>query len=210
MLHDFRRNFALAQIRRIRGRHLHADVFRKRFKLRFRRSGFVRVELYHYADSAGRMDIGRHHAVKAGEAANLDVLADGEDLLAQQFRHGHLGADGFDVHQGIDIRRFFRQHGIGAGFHERAEIGIFRNKIGLGIDLDDHTGLAVGRHFGVRNAFGRDAAGFLRGSRQTLFAQEVDGRVHVTVGCRQRFFAIHHAAAGFFAQRSNIFRCKIH
>ena len=144
------------------------------------------------------MDVARHHALadfERSRAAQRHVLADGRNRVGDRALDGDIAdlrrLDLLDV--GADLERDLRDH-----LDQSLELLVARDEVGLGIHLD-HDALGARGH-GADQAFGRDAAGLLRGLRQALLAQPVDRRFHVAVVFGQRLLAIHHADAGRLAQ----------
>ena len=82
--------------------------------------------------------------------------------------------------------------------HQRLEIIVASDEVGLGIDLDNDADIVLDGD--ADKPFGRDASALLGGFSQALLAQPVDRRLDVAVGLAQRVLAIHHARAGLFAQ----------
>ncbi len=75
---------------------------------------------------------------------------------------------------------------------------VARDEIGLGIDFD-HGALRA-RRGNADQTFGGDAAGLLRGLRQTLLTEPIHRRFDVAVVLGQRLLAVHHAGAGLLAK----------
>ena len=149
-----------------------------------------------------------HAAVKAGKAADLDVLADDQDLLLEHLLHSQAGLAVGEGHEGLHVHRTPLGHHIAHVLGELFELVVLCHEVGLSVDL--HQGSAVGEHFGIRHALGSDAAGLLLGSSQALLPQELNGLVHVAVGLCQCFLAVQHAHASHLAQRFYISSSKCH
>ena len=156
------------------------------------------------------MDVRGDSALIAGKAADFDVLADGEDLLLQQGVHSLLGAGSLAGQQGFHVGGVLLDNGVSAGLDKGLEVGVLGDKVGLGVDLDDHAHLAVLADSGESHALGGDAASLLHGSGQALLAQEVNGLFHIALGSGEGLLAIYHAAAGLLTKGGDVFRGKIH
>jgi len=105
-----------------------------------------------------------------------------------------MGAlDGF----GLDERALVERNRRNAA-HERLEIIVAGDEIGLGIDLDDDAEIGLHRH--RDEAVRRDAAALLGRLGEALLAQPVDGRLDVAVGFVKGVLAVHHAGAGLLAK----------
>ena len=87
---------------------------------------------------------------------------------------------------------------FGDGAHQRLEVFVTGDEVGLGIDLDDDAA-GAGEH-DADQAFGSDAAALLGGLGQALLAQPVDRALDITGRLGQRVLAIHHAGAGLLAK----------
>ncbi len=95
------------------------------------------------------------------------------------------------------VRRMIERHRQHAA-HERLEIVVAGDEVGLGIDLDDDA--EIGLNGDADEALGRHAAALLGGLGEALLAQPVDGGLDVALGLVERVLAIHHAGAGLLAQ----------
>ena len=82
--------------------------------------------------------------------------------------------------------------------HQRLEVVVAGDEVGLGIDLDHDADIVLDRD--ADETLGRHAPALLGGLGQAFLAQPVDRRLDVAVGLVQRVLAIHHARAGLFAQ----------
>ena len=97
----------------------------------------------------------------------------------------------------IDLGRVVernRQHAA----HQRLEVVVAGDEVGLGIDLDDNADLVFDGD--PDQALGRHPAALLGRLGEALLAQPVDRGLDVAAGLAQRILAIHHARAGLFAQ----------
>ena len=95
-------------------------------------------QVHQNADLAAGMDIAHAGVLgEADEAADLQVLADGHDLLGHGLGHGQLGAGILAVHQGVHIGGVVIQNGLGDILDEIDEQRGLGSEVGLGIDLDD-------------------------------------------------------------------------
>ena len=167
----------------------------------------VNGKLHDNADTASGMDIGGHCTLVAGEAADLDVLADGENLVLQKGVNGHVAAVSFGGKQGLNVGGVFVNNGVGAGLDKGLELG---NEVGLGVDLDSYGNLAALADLCKGHTLGGNAPGLLHGSGKALLAQKVNSLLHVAFGLGQGFFAVHHAAAGLLTEFGYVFSGKIH
>ena len=146
------------------------------------------------------MDVGSHIAFIAGKASDLDVLADGLNLLGGQVSDGHFAAASFASQQSVYISRILLYNGLSAGVNECLEISVLCNEVGLSVYFDYNANLLSSVNICFYDTFSSDASSFFSSSSQTLFAQQLDCFFLVAVGFGQCFFAVHHAAAGDFTQ----------
>ncbi len=145
---------------------------------------------------------------EADEAADLQVLTDGHDLLGHGLGNGQLGAGILAVHQGVHIGGIIVQNHLGDVLdkgHEQVALGA---EVGLAVDL--HQGAHAVLHQSIGHTLGSDAAGLLGSLGQALFPQVLNSLVHVAVALGQGLLAVHHAHAGHLAQGLHISSSKRH
>ena len=147
---------------------------------------------------------------KAGEAADLQVLADGHDLLGQGLGDGQLAAGVLALEQGGHVGRVVVEDDLADVLDELLEQLALGAEVGLAVDLDDGGDAALGADAGIGHALGRDAAGLLRGLGKALLTQPVDCLVHIAVGGLERLLAVHHADVGHLTERFHILSGKSH
>ena len=153
------------------------------------------------------MHISGHDAFVTRKTADLNVLADGLDLLVQGLLHGLAVLHGTGQ-QGFHVGGVLLGHRLGGTLHEGLEGIVFGHEVGLGVDLDDHAHLGGLVDIGHDGALGGDAAGLFGDLGQALFAENINRFVHIALGFHQGLFAVHHAASGLFAERLYVFRSK--
>src|SRR3954452_20916334 len=90
------------------------------------------------------------------------------------------------------------QRKLAENLHKALEVLVARDKIRLGIDLDEGADRTSRRN--ADQPFRSDSPGFFCGGRQALLSQPVDRRFDIAVAIAQRPFAIHHPRASLFAQ----------
>ncbi len=199
----------LVQIGGVHGGDLHGQVLAQLDDLLVLLQAGGDLHVQQHADAAVHVVVGdAHAAVEAGEAADLDVLADGEDHLLQGLLHGQAGLAIGEGHQGLHVHGAPLAHHVAHVLDELHELVVLGHEVGLGVDL--HQGGAVGEDLGVSHALGGDAAGLLLGGGQALLPQELNSLVHVAVGLGQRLLAVQHAHAGHLAQGFYISSSKCH
>ena len=167
-------------------------------------------QVHQHADLAAHVDIGHIDALGiADEAADLDVLPDGEHLV---------GGDGGDGAVGAGVGHLLECGHIGGvlggddGGHvldKALEHLVLGHEVGLGVDLhhDAHASLIDD---GVGDALGGHLAGLLGLGGKALLTQPLDSLVLVAVSGGQRLLAVHHAHASHLAQGLYVFRGKSH
>ena len=155
------------------------------------------------------MDIGHADALgEAGEAADLDVLADDQDHFLLLLEDGQVRAVILAVHQSVQIGGSLGGHGGGHALDEVHKLLVLAHEVGFGVDLYHHAHAVD--HGGIGHALGGDAAGLLGGSGQALLPQVLHGLVHVAIGGGQGLLAVHHAHSGHFPQVLYVSSCKSH
>ena len=155
------------------------------------------------------MHIGNGGVVsEAGKAADLNVLADGHDLLLQNLGDGQVGAGVGAGLQSVHIGGVLsRDHG-GQVLHQIQESIGLGSEIGLGVDLDHNTHAIHNDSIG--DALGGNPARLLGGLGQALLPEPVDGGIHVAVGGLEGLLAVHHAHVGHFTELLNVLCGKSH
>ena len=134
------------------------------------------------------MQVGLDGAVEVRRATQFELLADlcrqiGDELLDR----GVAGLGGLQCVDVIGLRRRGRGHDlIGNGL----ELGVLRDEVGLGVELDQRAVL------GGDEALGSRALGALADILGALDAEQLDGLVEIAVGLDQRILGIEHASTG--------------
>ncbi|CAN4002999.1 Tyrosine recombinase XerC, partial [Dysosmobacter welbionis] len=162
-------------------------------------SGQVGLQVHQHTDLAAGVHIGHGDVLgEAGEAADLDVLADHQHHLLLLLGDGQVGADVLALHQRVQVGGSLLGHSGGHALDEVHELLVLAHEVGLGVDLDHHAHAVDDG--GIGHTLGGNAAGLLGGGGHALLAQPLHGLVHIAVGGGQRLLAIHHAHAGHLAQ----------
>ena len=148
--------------------------------------------------------------VEAGKAADLEVFADGHDLLRQNLGDLQLGAGVLALNQSRNVSGVVL-HDDGADIlDERNERSGARAEVGLAVDLDDGADAALVADSSVSHAFGGDTASLLGSLCKALFTEPLNSLVHVAVGLDEGLLAVHHTDVGHFTQFLNISSSKCH
>lgn len=178
---------------------------------------FIGRNFDHNADLAAHVDVGRHNAfgLIAGETANGDLLADGDGRIRNHVFDGlGLVVNELLLHQLVEVSRVRQRDVLRNSVREILEVVGVGNEVGFAVDFHQRAGAAAGRHVRHNSAFRRDTASLLGSLRKSLFAQPVNGLVHVAVGFDKRLLAVHHARVGTLAelldQSSSDIRHKVH
>ena len=145
---------------------------------------------------------------EADEAADLQVLTDGHDLLGHGLGNGQVGADILAVHQGIHIGGILLGDDLGDVLDEGHEQVALGAEVRLAVDLHHDAHTVLGQRVG--HTLGGDAAGLLGSLGQALLAQPLHGLIHIAVALDERLLAVHHAHAGHLAQGLYISSSKSH
>ena len=109
-------------------------------------------------------------AVNALKATDLNILADGQDLLLQQLGNGHLRAFRLQSKQSLYVGGRLVENGQRAGLDKSLKISVLRDKVGLGIDLDHNTCGVVVIGDCQGNTLGSNAVSLLSLLRQALLS----------------------------------------
>ena len=107
----------MAAICGVHGRNLHGDVLAQLGDL----VGLdaLNLQVDQHADLAAHVDVGHVHALGiADEAADLDVLADGQHLVGGDVGHGAVGAGVGAGLQGLHVGGILVGHDGGQVLHE--------------------------------------------------------------------------------------------
>ena len=145
---------------------------------------------------------------EADKTTDLQVLADGHDLLGHGLGNGQLGAGILAVHQSVHVSGIVLGNSLGDILDESHEEVGLGAEVGLAVDFHQSAHAVLGQSIG--HTLGSDAAGLLGSLGQTLLTQPLNSLVHIAVGLDERLLAIHHAHAGHLAQGLNISSSKSH
>ena len=144
------------------------------------------------------------------EAADLQVFADGHDLLGQDLGDLQIGARVLAFLDCLDVGGVVLQDDLADILDELNERSGLRAEVGLAVDLDDSADAALFADGSVCHTLGSDAVCLLGSLRQTLFAQPLDCLIHIAVGLGERLLAVHHTDVGHFTQFLDISSSKCH
>ena len=147
---------------------------------------------------------------EANEAADLQVLTDGHDLLGQDLSHGQLALGVLALEQRLDIGGGVGQNDLADVLHELLERLALGAEVGLAVDLNHSADTALGADAGIGHTLGGHTAGLLRGLGQALLTQPVNSLVHIAVAGLESLLAVHHADVGHLTQSLNILSGKSH
>ncbi len=152
------------------------------------------------------MDVGNGNPFDTLKAADLDILADREDALAEHLFNGSLTA--------ITGKELFHCSGIElddcfcGSFDEAHKLIVLSDKVCLGVDFKDHTDVLIGAS--VNNALCSNPSSLFLLSSKSALSQNLNSTIEIAIGLCQCLFAVHHSAAGSLAQGLYIFSCKCH
>ena len=169
----------------------------------------VGSQIHQHADLAAGMDITHAGVVgEADEAADLQVLTDGHDLLGHGLGDAQIAVQVLAVHQSIHIGGILLGDDLGDVLHKGHEQVALGAEVGLAVDLHHDAHAILGECIG--HALGGDTAGLLGSLGQTLLAQPLNSLIHIAIALDERLLAVHHAHAGHFAQGLYISGSKSH
>ena len=98
-----------------------------------------------HADLAAHVDIGDVDTLGVTyEAADLDVLADGQNLVGGHVGHSAVGAGVGAGLQSLHVSGVLSGNQVGQVLHEVLEDLVLSHEVGLRVDLDDHAHAVVG------------------------------------------------------------------
>ena len=183
---------------RRRSGNMHGNMFAEFFKLGFVGRGFKRNQNADFAQivAAAIVQIRRNNTVvylQHGGTTQGHVLADFGNQVSQALFKSFVA---FRAVKRLHVAKLAGSHQgnlgrIGNIFLKQL---VFGNEIGLGVNLGN--GAFVTLNINRNQTFGSNTAGFFGRGSQTLFAQPVNGGVHIAVALNQSLFAIQHAGAG--------------
>ena len=162
----------------------------------------IGVRFHDNADSSAAVGIGNHAAVLRDnllESSDVQILADGGDLLYQSFLHG-LGGIRVPAfrHERVNIGRIGINRLLRNRFHELLEGLVLCNEVGLGIHFHNRRrGIIL--HRDAAKSFRGDPSGLLLSLGLAVLSQILHGRFHIAVRLIQSLLAVHHACAGKFS-----------
>ena len=145
---------------------------------------------------------------KASETTDLEILADGHDLLGHGLGNGQLGAGILAVHQGVHVSGIVLGNSLGDILDESHEQVGLGAEVGLAVHFHQSAHAVLGQRIG--HTLGSNAASLLGSLGQALLAQPLNSLVHIAVALDQRLFAVHHTHAGHLAQGLYISSSKSH
>ena len=208
LIECFSRNRGLIEISRIQSGNLHCDVLAALVE-NFCRN-ILGLKTNENADSAAAVYVSNAVALVTDEATDLDVLADGENLILQHSINSHIGAVCLSCKESFNVCRVLIDNSLGTGLNEIDELSILRNEIGLSVDFNHNANLTALADHSVCNTLSCNTACLLNGSCKTLLAENLGCLLYIALSLCESLFAIHHAAACLSAQICNVLSCEIH
>ena len=150
------------------------------------------------------MDIGDIQAgIIADKTAQLQVFADGQNLVSGNSIHGTVGAGIGSGLQSVDVSGILLSNCLRAVGDEFLEGGVLCHEVGLRVAFQHDAHAVFNDSQG--DAFGSDLGSLLGLCGQTLFTQPVDCLFLVAIAGYQSLLAVHHADASHLAQFFYIF-----
>ena len=157
--------------------------------------------------------------VETLETTDLQVLADGQNLLLQSVLNGafaHLASL-----ESLNVSRSVLDNNVSNVGNELLEVSVLSNEVGLGVYLDDCAYAALITEGGedskeqltygsLDQTLSSDAVCLLGSLSQALLTEQLDSLVEVAVGLGQCLLAVHHAYAGHFAELLYVSSGKSH
>ena len=146
--------------------------------------------------------------VETVETTDLQVLADGQNLLLQSVLNGafaHLASL-----ESLNVSRSVLDNNVSNVGNELLEVSVLSNEVGLGVYLDDCAYAALITYGSLDQTLSSDAVCLLGSLSQALLTEQLDSLVEVAVGLGQCLLAVHHAYAGHFAELLYVSSGKSH
>ena len=112
--------------------------------------------------------------------------------------------------ESINVSRIVVDNSLSCEFYEAAEIFVFGNEVGFGVNFDCNGSFFSFVGECENNTFCCDSAGFFSYGSKTFFTKEFNSFFHVAVGFHECFFAVEHSAFGHFAESFNVLCGKGH
>ena len=147
---------------------------------------------------------------KASETTDLEVLADGHDLLGHGLSNCKLAVGVLALHECVNVCRVVLQDNLADILNESDEKIALCAEVGLAVDFNNCADAALGANGCVCHAFRCNAAGLLCCLCKALFTKIFNGLVHIAVALGQCLFAVHHADAGHLTESFYVLCCKCH
>ena len=146
-----------------------------------------------HRELAARVHVGVHEAaglarLERRPAPDDHVLARLGDELGADLVDRLVGAGALLSPEVAALRRLGGH--LDDGLHEALEVVAAGDEVGLAVDLDDDSALAVGGDPRRDLALGRDATGARGGLDDPLLEDDLDGLLHVAVGLDERVLAV--------------------
>ena len=143
------------------------------------------------------------------ETADLNVLADGVDLILESSLDGICAACICASHESIVVCGIACENSIEKSVYECLEISILSNEVGLGVDLDHCSLIICVVELDSNKSLCRDSVRLLSSNGKSALAQNLHRTVEIAVGLNKRLLAVHHAAAGLSSQLGNHLCCNL-
>ena len=203
-------NVGLVEEGRIHSSSLHADVLAELL------NGLVVLQVVRNLQSNQNADYAAHvvvgnvngGVVETLETADLQVLADGQNLLLESVLNGALAH--LAGLQSLNVSRSVLDNDSSQIANELLEVSVLCNEVGLRVNLDDRAYAALVAYSSLDQALSSDAVSLLGSLGQALLAEKLDCLVEVAVSLGQSLLAVHHAYAGHFAELLYVSSGKSH
>ena len=189
---------------------LHADVLAQLDNCRIALQVVGNFQTNQNADNAAHMGVANVYGalVVTLEAADLQIFADGQNLLLQSAFNGYVAH--FSSLQSVQICRILSDNNLCYVRSELLEVSVLCNEVGLRVYFYDCSSAALVADLDAYDALSSNAASLLSSLCQTLLTQDLNCLVEVTVSFGQCLLAIHHTNIGLLAQCLYILCRKCH
>ena len=203
-------NVGLVQEGRVHSSSLHADVLAQLLNSSVVLQTLGNFQTNQNADYAAHVVVRNVNGgvVETLETTDLQVLADGQNLLLQSVLNGafaHLASL-----ESLNVSRSVLDNNVSNVGNELLEVSVLSNEVGLRVNLDDCAYAALITYGSLDQTLSSDAVCLLGSLSQALLTEQLDSLVEVAVGLGQCLLAVHHAYAGHFAELLYVSSGKSH
>ena len=149
------------------------------------------------------MNVGSQCALYDNETTNAELFTDLSGLVDESSLNGHVGSVVLQSLECIHISRLEGDQGAKQTLYKLTERSVLCNEVRLGVNFDHRSNITLDEN--INDTLGSNSALLLSGSGKSLFAENLDSILNISVSLDQCLFTIHHAKTCLCAQVSNHF-----